>query len=111
MVSEADEVEASIRDDLRDLANLLESHNYFVLGLSPTLDVGNDALWGFLTSNSLWGGAGLIADQALLEIPDARRNLEAILIRLGRSQQLIGRVNVRTEMWVSAFEKLRASDQ
>ena len=35
MVSEADEVEASIRDDLRDLANLLESHNYFVLRLSP----------------------------------------------------------------------------
>jgi hypothetical protein len=62
-------------------------------------------MWDYLVSNELWGGAGSVADQAVLAIPDARRQLEALLIRLGREQMSLGRVNVRTEMWVSAFEK------
>ena len=30
------------------------------------------------------------------------------MIRLGREQMSLGRVNVRTKMWVSAFEKWQA---
>ena len=62
-------------------------------------------MWDYLVSNELWGGAGSVADQAVLEFPDARAQLERLMIRLGREQMSLGRVNVRTEMWVTAFEK------
>ena len=94
-----------IHEDVQKLADLLESHNYRLQALSSALTSENDAeLWDFVTSNSLWGGAGSIADQALLESPDARGELEEILIRIGKAQQRLERVNVRTKMWVSFFE-------
>ena len=105
------EITEQIRNDFRELMNLLKSQNYPTPDCAHLLDDADDTkLWDYLTSNSLWGGAGSIADQALLEIPQARIDLEKILIRLGRSQESIGRVNVRTEMWVSFFEDLRASN-
>jgi len=94
-----------ILEDLQKLADLLEAHNYQVGGLTIAVESGNDAgMWDFLTSNSLWGGAGSIADQALLESPDARREMEKILMRIGQAQQALERVNVRTEMWLSFFK-------
>ena len=62
----------------------------------------------FLTSNTLWGGAGSIADQAGDSSgarSEARRDIEQVLVRLGREQIRSGHVNERTAMWVDAFEK------
>lgn len=94
-----------VRDILQQISELLEQHNDSSNALAIGLLDDDKKMWDFLVSNELWGGAGSVADQALLEFPDARRQLETLLIRLGRSQMSLGRVNVRTEMWVSAFEK------
>lgn len=99
---------SDIRGDLQQMADLFELHNYRLGVLTKVLASEDDSeLWDFLTSNSLWGGAGSIADQALIEMLGPRRELEEILIRLGKAQERLGRVNVRTEMWVSAFEDPR----
>jgi hypothetical protein len=62
----------------------------------------------FLISNELWGGSGSVADQACTSSRVARTQVEEILIRLGRIQIGARATNVRTEMWVSAFERWRA---
>lgn len=62
----------------------------------------------FLTSNELWGGAGSIADQAGLgrgSRREGRRRIEHALVQLGTAQIRAGKVNPRTAMWVSVFEK------
>jgi hypothetical protein len=61
-----------------------------------------EALDSFLVSNELWGGAGSIADEGLMYLPQQKK-LQQLLVRLGRIQLQKGQVNVRTEMWVSAF--------
>src|SRR5678815_944359 len=86
----SDNQTSTIRDDLQNLASLLESHNRRLGDLTNALSSENESeLWAFVTSNSLWGGAGSIADQALLESPDARRQLEEILIRIGKAQEAL----------------------
>ncbi|MFA6545210.1 MAG: hypothetical protein WCS99_12400 [Limisphaerales bacterium] len=94
-----------VRDILQQISELLERHNDSSNALAIGLLGDDKKMWNFLISNELWGGAGSVADQAVLEFPDARRQLETLLIRLGRAQMNLGRVNVRTEMWVLAFEK------
>ena len=67
-----------------------------------------DELDAFLTSNELWGGAGSIADQAGMgrgSRTEDTRKIEHALIQLGKEQIRAGKVNVRTETWVSVFEK------
>jgi len=62
----------------------------------------------YLISNDLWGGAGSIADQALVGTAasrEGRKKAEAILADLGEMQMAAGLLNVRTEMWTSAFRK------
>jgi hypothetical protein len=66
-----------------------------------------EALGELLVSNELWGGSGSIADYALLNSP-RRRDLEQLLIHLGRLQLEMSHINVRTQMWVSAFESWHA---
>jgi hypothetical protein len=73
--------------------------------IADLLESDEDKLWSFLTSNSLWGGSGSIADQAFIDEPELRRQLESLLIKLGEEQILQGKVNVRTEMWMQAFRK------
>jgi hypothetical protein len=73
--------------------------------IADLLESDEDKLWSFLTSNSLWGGSGSIADQAFIDEPELRRQLESLLIKLGEEQILQGKVNVRTEMWMQAFKK------
>ena len=98
----------AIFEELQKLADLLEANNYRMQSLSDALRSEDDSnKWHFLTSNSLWGGAGSVADQALLDIPDARDELENILIRIGREQKALGKVNERTDMWLSFFESRR----
>lgn len=97
-----------VRDTLQEISALLERHSGSSNALAIALLGDEQKMWDYLFSNELWGGAGSVADQAGLELPDARRQLETLLIRLGREQMSLGRVNVRTEMWVSAFEKWQA---
>ena len=62
-------------------------------------------MWDFLVSNELWGGAGSIADQAICGTTEDRLFLESLLIDLGDIQIIAGKVNQRTEMWVTAFKE------
>ena len=99
-----------IREILSEMSALLERHNASSNHLFNALHGDDEKMWAFLISNELWGGAGSVADQALLELPDERRKLDRLMIRLGREQKKVGRVNVRTEMWVSTFEKWHAEN-
>lgn len=94
-----------VQDTLLEISELLEKHNASSNTLAVALLGDENEMWDYLVSNELWGGAGSVADQAMLEFPDALKQLEALLVRLGREQISLGRVNVRTEMWVSAFDK------
>jgi hypothetical protein len=97
-----------VRETLQEISALLERHKDSSNALAISSLGDEKKMWDYLTSNELWGAAGWVADQAVLEFPDARRQLETLLIRLGREQMSLGRTNVRTAMWVSAFEKWRA---
>ena len=94
-----------MRNILLEISELLERNNASTNTLAIALQGDDKKMWDYLVSNELWGGAGSVADQAVLEFPDARAQLERLMIRLGREQMSLGRVNVRTEMWVTAFEK------
>jgi hypothetical protein len=97
-----------VRDTLQAISELLERHNASSNRLAIALLGDDKKMWDYLVSNELWGGAGSVADQALLEIPDARAQLDRLMIRLGREQMGLGRVNIRTDMWVTTFEKWQA---
>lgn len=96
-----------IRDKLKQLHDLLRSgnENRQADRLEAARAGSDDNLKAYITSNELWGGAGSIADQALVENREARRRVEAILAELGEIQMKAGVVNVRTEMWTSAFRQ------
>jgi predicted N-acetyltransferase YhbS len=97
-----------IRDTLLEISELLESHDASTNQLAIALLGDEQKMWDFLVSNVLWGGAGSMADQSLPKQPEARAKLEKLMIRLGRAQMRVGRVNPRTEMWVLAFETQQA---
>jgi len=63
----------------------------------------------FVVSNDLWGGSGSIADQAGVGLRRAsgRRAIETALIELGDRQVQVGKVNLRTAMWVEVFKEWR----
>ena len=93
-----------VYDTLQEISDLLERHNASSNALAIALLGDDKKMWDYLVSNELWGGAGSVADEAVLMFPDARKQLELLLIRLGREQMSVGRVNVRTASWVFAFE-------
>jgi hypothetical protein len=99
-----------VREILSEMSELLERHNASSNTLFAALHGDEEKLWSYLVSNDLWGGAGSVADQALLEMPEDRKKLDTLMIRLGREQLKIGRVNVRTEGWLAAFEKWHAEN-
>ena len=76
--------------------------------IEPALAGSEEELKAFLVSNTLWGGAGSIADQAGGDRA-ARRVIESALIELGQEQIRVGTINARTHMWVDAFQQWRAS--
>jgi hypothetical protein len=95
---------------LVDLGSLLRSggeHSYADL-VDKSLASGNQGIEACLSSNELWGGAGSIADQAFSRDEQRRKELEMLLIELGRLQMAKGKVNPRTHMWVTAFEQWNA---
>jgi hypothetical protein len=97
-----------VRETLQEIEALLERHNQSTNALSIALLGDDSKMWDFLVSNDFWGGAGSIADQGAFEFPEARWELETLLIKLGREQMRLERVNLRTARWVSTFEKWKA---
>ena len=68
------------------------------------------ALTAFLVSNTLWGGAGSIADQAFGSSRETRRPLEQLMAELGREQIRLGYTNPRTATWTSVFDQWHAQN-
>lgn len=95
-----------IFDILNNISQLLSKYGDASVDLKR-FKTNEKALWAFLTSNELWGGAGSIADQAILANSGDRALLESFLIRLGEIQLSLGKVNIRTAMWVEAFKALK----
>jgi hypothetical protein len=95
-----------MRERLKSLARVLHengasTHAVMVENAVAGPDAGVDA---FLASNELWGGSGSIADCAGgADRSAGRRKIERLLIELGKEQIRSGKVNPRTEMWVTAF--------
>ena len=99
----------NFRAILRDIADLLESggEEHAAEMVQNALSKADDSLDNFLTSNELWGGMGSFADQVFVS-DNARRGLfESLMIKLGRLQIETGKTNIRTKMWVRAFEDWR----
>jgi hypothetical protein len=102
------------RNALSELAGILERYGEAHIASRVMVAAsGTDVdLKSFLISNDLWGGPGSIADQGCLrsgERNSARRDLEGVLVRIGRWQIQRGCLNPRTGMWVKAFEKWAAA--
>jgi hypothetical protein len=90
----------------------------FAAAIRGELTGSEEALSSFLISNELWGGSGSVADSGFAydwknaDLPNREENraaLERLMIKLGRLQIAAGHVNVRTQMWVEAFEQWRDS--
>ena len=94
---------------LRDMITSAGEHAY-TNEIDAALSGDDAALVAFLTSNTLWGGAGSIADQACGTSRETRRRLEQLLASLGREQLRLGHANPRTEMWTSTFEQWHAQN-
>ena len=69
-----------------------------------------DSFWDLLTSDEVWGGAGSLADKAMLSSPrsDAERRRDrhlvwSELVGIADEMEAAGRLNERTLMWASAF--------
>lgn len=95
----------NIRNILTKIKGLMHAGNdqeYFEM-IQKVLQGNDEELWAFLTSNDLWGGAGSIADQALIDDKGLRKELEKLLIDLAAQQEKIGRLNSRTKSWADAF--------
>jgi hypothetical protein len=94
---------------LEEIAGLLETGHAesFALLVRNALSGSAHDLEEFLRSNELWGGAGSIADQPFEGRSPQRKELEKLVIQLGRLQLRDGSANVRTQSWVEAFEKWR----
>lgn len=92
---------------LAEIASLLEAghEEQFALPVRDARSSSAQTVEAFLKSNELWGGAGSIADQPFDGRSAQRKELERLLIRLGRLQLGLGNANIRTKGWVEAFEK------
>jgi len=101
----------AVREHLKGIARLLRRNGEPVLALPlETATAGSDkVLNAFLVSDDLWGGAGSLADSALVQNGrrEGRRRIEELLIALGEEQMRRGLTNVRTASWVAAFTKWR----
>jgi hypothetical protein len=96
----------TLRTILSEIGALLESggEQAPALLVREALSGSDEKLNEFLVSNELWGGMGSIADQAFVFDKPRLKQLENLMIKLGRLQIEAGKTNVRTQSWVSAFE-------
>jgi len=85
-----------------------EGEGYYT-GIIQELE--NEGIESFLTSNSLWGGAGSVADQTGIDGGrETRRKIEDLLITLGEFQISVGVVNPKTKSWVEVFKKWKQNN-
>src|ERR1043166_5233323 len=77
-----------LRTVLAEIVTLLESGREYQAAarIHTALSGPAEELTRVLISNDLWGGAGSVADQSLIEDPSRRNVLEDLLIRLGTLQ-------------------------
>jgi hypothetical protein len=99
-----------MREHLQSLSKVLRECGELALAVEveDAISGSDRGLDVFLTSNELWGGAGSIADQAAIQRgsrKEDRRKIDNVLVQLGKDQIRAGKVNPRTAMWVSVFEK------
>ena len=96
-----------IRNKLKELLELLRNGNepHQAGQIEEALSGTDDDLKAYIISNELWGGAGSVADQALIETRESRPKIEKLLAELGEIQMKYGIMNVRTEMWTSTFRE------
>jgi len=94
-------------NNLKKLCTILNEggETHYSDHIEEVLRKNDDEIWQYLCSNGLWGGAGSIADQALLGNSELRKKMDYLLVELGEFQIRSGQTNVRTEMWVSAFKQ------
>ena len=109
-------VSDDMRDTLSEIADLLDAGQElsFAIEVRDKLNGSEERLEQFLVSNELWGGSGSLADSAFVfdpnhpDSPEKRKSsakvFQRLMIKLGRAQIAAGQVNVRTLMWVEAFE-------
>jgi hypothetical protein len=97
-----------MRDQLPNLARVLSesSEHDYAYAVEAAATGSDENLSAFLASNDLWGSAGSIAGQAGLKNNNAeqRQQIEQALVQLGTAQIQRGLDNVRTAMWVQAFQ-------
>jgi len=98
---------AEITAILASIASLLEAghEQSYALIVRNALSGPDHRVEEFLRSNDLWGGAGSIADQPFVGRASQRKELEGLLIQLGKTQLSHGIANIRTKSWVETFEK------
>jgi hypothetical protein len=98
----------ALRTRLAELASVLRECDEETMAayVSDAAEGTEAAMNAFLASNELWGGPGSVADQAGMRPgrTDARRRIEAALVRLGAEQTRAGVVNIRTGTWVATFD-------
>ena len=101
-----------IKNILKELHEILIAggESYYAKIIKEHINAKENKLWEFLTSNILWGGAGSIADQAIMNNKELRSLLEETLMKLGKEQIKNNKTNVRTETWVAAFEEWNKKD-
>jgi hypothetical protein len=96
---------------LVEIADLLDSGGdpLFADVVRTGLKGSEESVDGFLISNDLWGGSGSVADSgfASASCEENRAKFQRLMIEIGRLQLAADRVNVRTRMWVEAFEQWR----
>lgn len=98
--------ESKASDLLESIFKFLEENESPSYTHSLKSEYENNGLQAFLTSNSLWGGSGSIADQAGIDGGrEKRRKIESMLIDLGNFQINEGILNQRTKMWTEVFTK------
>lgn len=98
----------TIRDEMADLMGVLRKSgdDHSANEIEDALAGSEEDFWAFLVSNEVWGGSGFIADQGGVNGSGGlRKEITAIMVRIGRMQMSENMVNPRTEMWVDAFEQ------
>lgn len=115
------------RKILLEIADLLAAghEDFYAYAVRDAASGSEEKLNKFLVSNELWGGPGSLADSAFcsksndplvryspndpdeLERKKNSAAFQDLMIELGQAQITAKQVNVRTNMWVEAFEDWR----
>jgi len=96
-----------------ELVELLQRHGETSFAQAAARSVAEGKFEEFLRSHELWGADESIADQAGMKSgrTAGRREIERVLIALGKEQMNQGIVNPRTAYWVKTFTEYSENDK